>query len=156
MNILRFLLATVIPLLFFIAAARYGARPHMPTDAELYKIADERVAVCKDRTDDLAIDVAKSGSSIAMKSGNKMFLTLPRDLYPEQNLQLDGSDVTMAVVQNGETLDHKNEPCWTHYYEFKTVKGIAEGRTTLTILSSDLNLPDYVLHLIVSTVDNNR
>ncbi len=156
MNTPRFLFATVIPLLLFVAAAEFGGRPLTPTQAELQQQANERIEVCKQRTDDVRIDVLQSGTSVAMKTGNRMFLTLPRDLYPEQNLQFDGNSVTMAVVQNGETLDHKNEPCWTHYYELRTTRGVDKGKATITILSNDLTMPDYVLHLIVSTVDSNR
>jgi hypothetical protein len=150
MNTSRLSIVLAITLLLFLAAWGIGTQNGAPSQAQLQAQANEQVSQCANRTDDLKLDVSPSGATIGVRSGARIFLSLPRTLYPEPNMQLDTTMFSIASMPNGEIFNHKKDSCWTHYYELRLQKGLSSGSGTLTFLSNDLGLPDYILHVVVT------
>jgi len=116
--------------------------------------ADEmnrRVAACNRTDNGQMISMPKSGSSLTVLDTTRRFLTLPRDLYPEKNVQVHEQNAMMGKISNGEFANDPKSPCWTHYYEFDIAPGATEGKLAIVAKSTDPAIPDYNLTIDILT-----
>jgi len=81
---------------------------------------------------------------------SRMFINIPKDLYPDVNLQIASHGATAGSVSNGgpygNAVGAQGKPdCWSYYFEFDGV-----GTVDLSSKSATSAVPDYAVHFIVS------
>jgi hypothetical protein len=129
------LLAGVIFLLVLVAGIWYVSQPQInPSLAQ-------RLAECGS---------LPNGSAQAVVETTRMFINIPKDLYPDVNLQTTSHGATAGYISNGgpygSAIGGQGKPnCWSYYFEFD-----GTGTVDLTSRSGMSGVPDYLIHFIVS------
>ena len=103
---------------------------------------DQRLLACGSLT---------NGSTQTVSDTSRMFINLPKDLYPNVPLQITSHGATAGYVSNGgpygSAMGAQGKPnCWSYYLEFDGI-----GTVDLTSLSGVNNIPDYTLHFVVAS-----
>ncbi|HVW66135.1 MAG TPA: hypothetical protein VHA78_00205 [Candidatus Peribacteraceae bacterium] len=124
--------------------------PHQTTAPEV-EVMNARVAACNRTAGGQTISMPRSGSTVTVLDTTRRFLTLPRDLYPEENVQVHEQNAMMGKISNGEFASDPKSPCWTHYYEFDVSPGATEGKLAIVAKSTDPAIPDYNLNIDILT-----
>jgi hypothetical protein len=91
-----------------------------------------------------------NGSTQTLNAASRMFINLPKDIYPDVNLGVKSYGATVGVVSNGGqygyALGAEQRPnCWSYYFEFG-----GDGRVDLSSQSASSSIPDYVIHIMVT------
>jgi len=91
-----------------------------------------------------------NGSTQNVVETTRMFINIPKDLYPDVNLQTTSHGATAGYISNGgpygSAIGGQGKPnCWSYYFGF-------DGTGTVDIASKSgmSGVPDYLIHFIVS------
>jgi hypothetical protein len=92
-----------------------------------------------------------NSSTQTVTETSRMFINIPKDLYPNVNLQIVSHGATAGTVSNGgpygSAIGAQGKPnCWSYYFEFDGI-----GTVDLTSLSGTKSIPDYKLHFVVTS-----
>ena len=95
-----------------------------------------------------------NGSTQTVTETSRMFVNIPKDLYPDVNLQVVAHGATAGFVSNGgpygSAIGSQGKPdCWSYYFEFDRA-----GTVDLTSKSGVPGVPDYSLHVVVTSATN--
>ena len=129
------LLAVFIFLLVLVAGMWYVSQQ------QINPSFDQRLAECGS---------LPNGSTQNVVETARMFINIPKDLYPDVNLQTTSHGATAGYISNGgpygSAIDGQGKPnCWSYYFEFD-----GKGTVDLTSRSGMSGVPDYLIHFIVS------
>ena len=102
----------------------------------------------------LACGAIPADSIQKVKSTTRLFINLPKDVYPdkEHNLQFKtiSGNASAGWISNaglyGEAFQ-ATPKCWSYYYGFD-----GEGELELRVQSVIQNMPDYIIHFVVSNI----
>jgi hypothetical protein len=90
-----------------------------------------------------------NGSTQEVKEKARMYVNLPKDLYPNVNIAVNSDGATATDASTGGQYGHAEGGtpgnCWSYYLEFD-----GEGRVDLISKSGTTGVPDYVLHFQVT------
>ena len=91
-----------------------------------------------------------NGSTQNVVETTRMFINIPKDLYPDLNLQTTLHGATAGYISNGgpygSAIGGQGKPnCWSYYFEFD-----GTGTVDLASKSGMSGVPDYLIHFIVS------
>ncbi len=103
---------------------------------------DQRLAECK--------SLSNSGTQNVVET-TRMFINIPKDLYPAVDLQITSHGATANYISNGGPYGNAigaqgKSNCWSYYFEFD-----GTGTVDLVSKSGMSGIPDYTLHFVVST-----
>lgn len=134
-----------------IAIAVIDWRQNIPreTAAPETALMNQRVEACDRTGSGQKITMPPGGTAITVSATTRMFLTLPRDLYPEGRVGVQEQNASMGMISNGEFANDPKSPCWTHYYEFDLAPGATDGKLVITAKSADPAIPDYSIYVNV-------
>ncbi len=80
----------------------------------------------------------------------RMFVSLPKDIYPDENYQFISRGARMGKITGGEGgFNEDINHCAVHYYEF-----IGSGTVSLHVKSVAQGVPDYLIHFKVRCINN--
>ncbi len=96
------------------------------------------------------------GSTTRVISTTRMFINLPKDIYPKIKLQMTPHGATVGYVSNagryGYALGARGRPnCWSTYFEFELTSDNQRQTGTVDIGSKSgiKGLPNYLIHIQV-------
>lgn len=97
---------------------------------------------------------AVQGSSLRVADTSRLFINLPKDLYPDKQLLIVSKGATAGSISNagpyGEAFGAQGRPnCWSYYFEFDLPAGSASGQVELHSPSAVMGVPDYQLTVSV-------
>ncbi len=135
MNI-RYILGIIIALLVIAGASIWYASQQPKMSA-----LDDRIAACGS---------LPNGSTQNVVETTRMFINLPKDMYPNVNLQVTSNGATAGYISNGgpygAAMGAQGKPnCWSYYFEFD-----GTGTVDLASKSGISGVPDYTIHFVVS------
>ena len=141
MNIKYIIGIVIVALLILSAGVWYASQP--PNVSPL----DQRLAVCGS---------LPNGSTQNVMETTRMFINIPKDLYPDVNLQTASQGATASYISNGGPYGNAigaqdKSNCWSYYFEFD-----GTGTVDLVSKSGMGGIPDYTLHFVVSTSTNTQ
>lgn len=96
----------------------------------------------------IACNAFPNGSTQEVVETSRMFINIPKDIYPDVNLAILTDGVTVGYVSNGGQYGYAAQgtpDCWSYYFEFGGV-GTADILATSTVAG----IPDYHVHFIVT------
>ena len=87
---------------------------------------------------------------------SRMFINIPKDLYPDVHLQVASHGATAGYISNGgpygAAVEAQGKPdCWSYYFEFDGV-----GTVDLSSKSTTRGVPDYLIHFAVSAATSTQ
>jgi hypothetical protein len=103
-----------------------------------------------DNTKILVCGGIPNGSTLETKTGTKLFINLPKDIYPNKHLQFrnENGNATAGWVSDtgpfGESY-HTTADCWSYYYELN-----GSGKLELSAKSDIPGHTDYLVHLVIT------
>jgi len=121
--------------------------PEIPlSQSSGYGSFEQKLAACK---------AIPHGSTQTIAETTRLFVNIPKDIYPEKENNLKFSTVSgnamAGYVSNGglpgEAFEASSE-CWSYYVEFN-----GNGEVDLTVKSVINGMPDYLVHFIIGTVE---
>jgi hypothetical protein len=129
------LLAGVIFLLVLVAGIWYVSQQQKNPSL------DQRLAECGS---------LPNGSTQNVVETTRMFINIPKDLYPNVNLQITSNGATASYISNGgpygSAIGGQGKPnCWSYYFEFD-----GTGTVDFASKSGMSGVPDYLAHFIVT------
>lgn len=97
-----------------------------------------------------------NGSSTDVVQTTRMFINLPRDIYPNINLQVAPHGAMAAYVSNGGAYGYaigaQGKPnCWSYYLDFELTPDnkMASGKVDIGSKSGAAGIPNYLIHFNV-------
>ena len=97
-----------------------------------------------------------NGSTQTVTETSRAFINLPKDLYPDVNLQITSHGATAGSISNGgpygSAIGGQGKPnCWSYYFEFDGI-----GTVDLTSKSGTSGTPDYAVHFVVTSARSTQ
>ena len=97
-----------------------------------------------------------NGSSTNVTETTRMFINLPKDIYPNINLQITPRGATAGYISNGGLYGYaigaRGKPnCWSYYLEFDRTPDNQRqsGKVDIGAKSGVNGVPDYLIHFNV-------
>jgi hypothetical protein len=131
-----------------IAAAIYIPRQSSPVTTN----AQERLAACGS---------LPNGSTENATETSRMFINLPKDIYPDINLEMTPHGAMANYISNGGqygyALDSQAKPdCWSYYFEFDLASSSkGAGNIDIGSKSGVKDVPNYLIHINVTSVSSS-
>lgn len=90
-----------------------------------------------------------NNSTHSIPETTRLFINIPKDIYPSDNLTISGHDATAGYISNGgepgNALGAQGKPdCSSFYLEFS-----GDGAVDISSPSSSSSIPDYKIHFNV-------
>lgn len=95
-----------------------------------------------------------NGATQTVANTTRLFINLPKDLYPQKQLQIAQNGATAGYISNagpyGEAFEAQGKPnCWSYYLEFDLMSGAQSGTVDVRSMSGASDVPDYHLRVQV-------
>lgn len=97
-----------------------------------------------------------NGSTTRVVQTTRMFINLPKDIYPTKILQITQYGATAGYISNGGPYGYaigaRGKPnCWSTYFEFNVIPNNPRKSGTVDIGSKSTirGIPNYLIHLKV-------
>lgn len=126
-----------------------------PRTTQSDRVVDARIVACYPKNKDCsACSVLENRSTYTFRETTRHFINLPKDLYPKMISgyfrAVKGNPTAGWVSNAGAPGEAENAPegCWSTYVEFDGV-----GAIELRVPSTRENVPDYVLHLLITDAE---
>lgn len=139
----RFLIATFTATFLLTFSGLNVATGSVPTNSD----AKKRLAYCGS---------IPNGASLTVVATTRMFLYLPKDIYPHLILNTNSFGATAGPISNagldGYAQSQKAKPgCWSHYFEFDLTPANKSqvGKVDISSKSAFKNVSNYLIHFRV-------
>lgn len=97
-----------------------------------------------------------NGSSRSVYETTRMFINLPKDIYPNKKLKITQRGAVALYISNGGpygyALGARGKPnCWSTYFQFDRTPGNKNQSGVVDIASKSAikGIPDYLIHVKV-------
>lgn len=139
----RRLIVTFVTVFLLGTLSLNAAAASTPTNAD----AKRRLAYCGS---------IPNGSTLTVVATTRLFIFLPKDIYPNLKLDVTSRGATAGAISNAgadgyaQSRDAKPD-CWSHYFEFDlSNKGKSRiGRVDISSKSAFKTVPNYLIHFKV-------
>jgi hypothetical protein len=140
----RSLLATFVATVILVFSGLYPATSATPTNVELKK----RLAYCGS---------IPNGTSLTVVDTTRLFIFLPKELFPHLNLNVSSHEATAYPAHNEGSDGYAQSPdakpgCWSHYFEFHLASGIGRPSAGVIDIGSKngfKTVSNYLIHFRV-------
>ncbi len=139
----RRLIVTYVTVVFLAFSSLSVATGSAPTNTD----AKKRLAYCGS---------IPNGSSLEVVATTRMFLYIPKDIYPRLKLNTKSFGATASPISNagadGYAQSQKaKSSCWSHYFEFdlSPANRSQVGKVDISSKSAFKNVSNYLIHFRV-------